>query len=485
MMKRLYPLLLLLALPLLGAMAQESELRFRADGTFKIAQFTDLHIDVKSPNTEENFNTMRQVIRAERPDFVMLTGDIVVARPAVEGWRMITDFFSEEKIPYAIVLGNHDAEVITKDSIYDLVVGAPYSLSIRGEETIHGHGNQKLQILSSKGSNTAALLYLLDSNQYYENQFVSHYDIIHFDQIAWLRETHSHAVAESGGTPPPSILFFHIPTPEFAFLGDGEGIYGHAREGVSAPRINSGLFSTMLEMGGVMGAFCGHDHENDAVGIYNGIALGYGRITGVHAYGQSTRGGRIFLLHEGEDRFDTWVHTPAEGRHGVYYYPSGFNSDQERQASYLPALQGVEAGDRGVAYRYYTREFKETSQIHNSTPVNEGKMLYPSIKGATQEDHFAYIFESLIMIPVRGLYRFYTYSDDGSVLYIDGQKVVDNDGGHSARLREGEVALEAGLHRLRIDYYEDYMGQELEVGYASKTIKRQPLPAEILYVPSK
>ena len=69
------------------------------------------------------------------------------------------------------------------------------------------------------------------------------------------------------------------------------------------------------------------------------------------------------------------------------------------------------------------------------------------------------------------------------MLLIDGTKVVDNDGGHSARRAEGKVALEAGLHELLIRYFEDYMGQALEVGYSSRDIQETPLPASILFQP--
>lgn len=464
-------------------LAQEREqevLRFREDGTFKIAQFTDLHIDAKSDRTRETHRVLREVIRAERPDLVLLTGDVVTERPAVESWRALTQLLAEERQPYGVLLGNHDAEVLSKDSIFDLLVGQPYCISVRGPREIHGVGNQEVRIQSSTAERPAALLYLLDSNQYYRDQFISHYDIIHFDQIAWLRETHRETLSALGGDTIPSMLFFHIPIPEYDMLSQrGKG---HLTEGVASSRLNSGLFSTLLDMGGVMGAFVGHDHDNDALGIHHGIALGYGRVSGLDAYGDLERGGRIILLHEGEQRFDTWITTPKGGRETTFYYPSGFDSERERTAEYLPALTDVQRGAEGVSYRYYTGTIKATEQIPTATLAAEGTMPYPTIEGADREDHFGYIFESLIDIPERGLYRFYTYSDDGSVLYIDGVKVVNNDGGHSARLREGEVALEAGLHRLRVDYFEDYMGNTLEIGLTTKALTRRPLPAEMLYL---
>ena len=62
-----------------------------------------------------------------------------------------------------------------------------------------------------------------------------------------------------------------------------------------------------------------------------------------------------------------------------------------------------------------------------------------SIQEAPAKDHFAYEFRTLINIPEKGVYRFYTYSDDGSKLFIDGKAIVDNDGSHNARIAKGKV----------------------------------------------
>ena len=76
-----------------------------------------------------------------------------------------------------------------------------------------------------------------------------------------------------------------------------------------------------------------------------------------------------------------------------------------------------------------------------------------------------YVFEGLIRIPERGVWEFFTRSDDGSVLLIDGCKVVDNDSSHAAVTATGRVALEAGLHACKLLYFEDYEGQELQWGW--------------------
>ena len=45
-------------------------------------------------------------------------------------------------------------------------------------------------------------------------------------------------------------------------------------------------------------------------------------------------------------------------------------------------------------------------------------------------------------------------SDDGSQLYIDGSLVVDNDGIHPTRSRQGRIRLGTGIHTVEIHYFQ-------------------------------
>ncbi|RYZ67899.1 MAG: hypothetical protein EOP09_10290, partial [Proteobacteria bacterium] len=53
-----------------------------------------------------------------------------------------------------------------------------------------------------------------------------------------------------------------------------------------------------------------------------------------------------------------------------------------------------------------------------------------------------------------GEYQFRLRSDDGSMLYINGTTVVDNNGLHQAEAREGSMTLTAGSHDFVLDYYQ-------------------------------
>ena len=106
-----------------------------------------------------------------------------------------------------------------------------------------------------------------------------------------------------------------------------------------------------------------------------------------------------------------------------------------------------------------------------------------SIADAPAKDHFGYEFKSYIQIPKTGVYNFYLYSDDGSLLYIDGKAVIDNNGSHSAARKGGKIALEAGFHEVRLLYFEDYMGQELKVKMSGRWMEEQIIPDRMLYLP--
>lgn len=467
------------SLILLGAYAQKS-VAFR-EGKLKIVQLTDIHWDPQSKNCAQTAQTIEAVLALEKPDIAMLTGDVVTEKPGPEGWKAIIALLEKAQVPFTVMMGNHDAEVMPKQEIYDLLTQSPYFIGEKGPETIHGCGNYVVPVYGADHKTTKALLYCIDSNDYPESKDYGTYDWIHFDQIAWYRQTSARFTKENGGNPLPALAFFHIALPEYDAIPNNGTMLGEKNEGSGASKINSGLFASFIEMGDVMGAFVGHDHDNDFIGTHYQIALAYGRVTGTDAYGDLERGMRVIELKENERSFDTWVRTPSK-KGDIFYYPSGLTSLDEEQMSYLPATT-TKAGKPGVAYTYYEGKFKSTADVLKAKPVKEGTFRNFSIKEAAADDHFGYQFRSQINIPEKGVYKFHIYSDDGARLFIDGQEVIDNDGSHSAGEATGKVALEKGFHEICVIYFEDYMGQALEIGITGKNLPKQVLPDGMLFLP--
>ncbi len=149
----------------------------------------------------------------------------------------------------------------------------------------------------------------------------------------------------------------------------------------------------------------------------------------------------------------------------------------------LANLINALAKEQGTNYKYYEGYYQSVNDVEKSSLKDSGIIAEPSIKGAKQEDHFGYIFSGIIYVPEDGVYEFMTQSDDGSVLYINGNKIVDNDGSHAAITATGRVALKSGYHTYKLLYFEDYEGEYL--GWAWKTpyaSKFEPIPANNLYI---
>ena len=145
--------------------------------------------------------------------------------------------------------------------------------------------------------------------------------------------------------------------------------------------------------------------------------------------------------------------------------PSRTLTLEAEEAVFRRGMPAETATRPGVAYSYYEGVFSCVNDIRKGKYVSSGTMPAPSIAQAPQEDHFAYVFTGLILIPERGVWEFMTKSDDGSVLMIGDRRVVDNDGSHASVMATGRVALEAGLHPYTLLYFEDYEGQDLAWGW--------------------
>ncbi|MBC7661883.1 MAG: hypothetical protein H7249_19495 [Chitinophagaceae bacterium] len=77
---------------------------------------------------------------------------------------------------------------------------------------------------------------------------------------------------------------------------------------------------------------------------------------------------------------------------------------------------------------------------------------FPGVPGLYE--WFALHTAGRIVIPTDGPYTFRLTSDDGSIFYIDGTKVVDNDLAHSTKAVEGNTNLTAGDHAFVLDYFQ-------------------------------
>jgi hypothetical protein len=294
-------------------------LSFRADHTFTITQFTDIHWQNGGIEDQQSRQLMEMVLDAENPDLLVFTGDVIYTGGAAPGkpicenpaqaFRDVVQLAESRGIPWAVAFGNHDTENgITRDALMDVVLSHKHTVAQRGPNQLIGVGNYSLSVADSEGQ-PAASLYFFDSGNLSPTPSVPGYDWIRGNQIQWYAGESRMLRERMDGRVLPALAFFHIPLPEYKEVWETAPCYGNKFEDVCSASVNSGLFASMVEMGDVMGTFVGHDHINDYWGELHGIKLCYGRATGYNTYGKEgfPRGARIIRLRQGEHSFETWL----------------------------------------------------------------------------------------------------------------------------------------------------------------------------------
>ncbi len=460
-------------------------LRFH-DGIFRIAQFTDIHwVHGEAENTR-TIDVISKAIAANSADLAILTGDIVTGGDPELGWRDIIGMMEAANVPYLVLMGNHDPEHRDKDSIYGLLRNeGPHHIGNQLITDINGAKSCLVEILAEASDTTAAAIFGFDSGNHYADPLRSDYDNIHLDQIRWYVEQSNRLKTAASDSALPALAFFHICLPEFADLAARPTkIAGNFGEPCCPSDINSGLLSAALEQGDIMGFFVGHDHANDCIGLWKGLALGYGRQSGVLRDEQPTpRGCRIIEMKEHARQFETWIWT-SDGEETRFHYPTGITSEMENGPHLAARKVNDNALTHGIRYTYFEGKGGEKStaaMLVKGNAKSSGITDRIDISHAPADDHFGYTFDGYFLAETRGVYIFSMMSDDGSRLYIDDRLIIDLDGSHSATPEQAYIALEQGFHKIKIDYFEDYMGEELSVWLATRTLERQPLPARLLF----
>ena len=96
-------------------------------------------------------------------------------------------------------------------------------------------------------------------------------------------------------------------------------------------------------------------------------------------------------------------------------------------------------------------------------------------------DHYSIRYSGYLHIPRTDSYTFYTKSDDGSKLLLNGTEVVNNDGVHSLNEESGTIILTQGFHKLEVLFFENTGGQSLQVSASTSTIAKTSVPFNYLY----
>jgi len=144
------------------------------------------------------------------------------------------------------------------------------------------------------------------------------------------------------------------------------------------------------------------------------------------------------------------------------------------------AVSGLQ---QGLKLNYFNEGVRTVTALKD-TPDSTGfvnNVIMPDSMGHGGRA-FGATLNGFINVPETAIYSFFLTADDGANLYIDGEKVVDNDGWHAPLQKSGQIALEKGLHPIEVKFVEGGGGYTLKLEYRVNGGKIARLPDEWLQV---
>ena len=140
--------------------------------------------------------------------------------------------------------------------------------------------------------------------------------------------------------------------------------------------------------------------------------------------------------------------------------------------------------NNGMLYSYYEGTWSQLPDFSTLSPVTTDTSANPTLSVRERENEFALRFTGYVEVSssATGSYTFYTTSDDGSRLLVNGTEVVSNDGLHPAQEQSGTIDLSAGWHKIVVEYFEATADQALTVSWKGPSIAKEELPPNRLYV---
>ncbi|MBE6770906.1 MAG: hypothetical protein E7547_02015 [Ruminococcaceae bacterium] len=375
------------------------KLKFNSDGKFRILLFGDIH-ETDDYETSLKFKDMQKLMVAAleeyKPDLCVLLGDNCTTKDFKEHpekfKKMVSDIIApitSRNIPVAAVLGNHEHDHGNEDEIVK-IYGSIDGCIMRNETApeVTGNANFKELIYSSDGEKPVFCLWFIDSNNCHENREISHYDYVHTDQIEWFENESAKLKEQNGGKPMPSFVFQHTPVPEEynllrkarfwelpvavrgyntkkdTFYVGKKGVEGYVGEGPCSPDVNNGQFASWKKVGGVLGAFFGHDHLNDFSGYTDGIFLAQHKTAGFRAYTDGCRSCvRLVTIDEkNPEKFEQELKHFKEFGLKCECLGPVFKRISDRQSFFINLGVRIAAGIAGVAVigfaiKYITENF--------------------------------------------------------------------------------------------------------------------------------
>lgn len=157
---------------------------------------------------------------------------------------------------------------------------------------------------------------------------------------------------------------------------------------------------------------------------------------------------------------------------------ASYVSEMEFKKTAVVAASKVNITKPGIRYNYYEKNWEALPNYSTEIPVESGICDSPNTNIRKRDFSFGFLFNGYIDIPKTGIYQFRLTSDDGSLLSLSGNTIL-NDGIHGMETKILDIALEKGLHPIEIQYFQQGGGHGFDFSW--KSGDEEALPVDKIY----
>jgi len=140
---------------------------------------------------------------------------------------------------------------------------------------------------------------------------------------------------------------------------------------------------------------------------------------------------------------------------------------------------------KGLAGEYYNNmQLSGTAALTRTDAIIDFNWRQGSPDAALGIDRFSIRWSGKIKPLYDEQYTFYTTSDDGIRVWVNGQSVIDSWTKQSGTERKGNITLKAGqLYDIKVEYYENEGDARVRLMWESASQAKETVPASALYLP--
>ena len=246
------------------------QLQASDEGKYKIMQITDLHFcALFLRNNALTYKFLDRALEYEKPDLVMLTGDMAISLFNRTYLRIFADFMEERGQYWSYTLGNHDYQFGSGVfRMLKVLNNYKYCLMKIGPTNIGGYGNFFMTV--NKGDDILHSISIIDTSRYYvTKEQVEFYN--------WNIEN----IRNKNGEKVNNLIFMHIPLKVVSTVNPVL-----RNETVSHLKEENGLYEAIKNGGVTKYIFNGHDHTNSFSMFDSGVTFVSVPSTGFSGYGK-------------------------------------------------------------------------------------------------------------------------------------------------------------------------------------------------------